>query len=68
MIVRALKRNPYTANQPIRVRLEGTRVVLEGSVNHADLIPEAVVTVEAISPLLRVYSQLDVRGARAEFV
>lgn len=65
LIVRALKRNTFTADQPIHVVLRGVTVVLTGSVNQADLIPEAVATVEAVAPFLKVYSQLRVRGAQA---
>lgn len=64
LIVRALKRNTFTADQPIRVVVRGNDVVLYGSVVHADLIPEAVATVEAVAPFLNVYSRLRVRGAR----
>jgi hypothetical protein len=65
LIERALKRNTFTADQPIYVLLLGEDVLLYGSVNHADLIPEAVATVEAVAPFLRVYSHLRVHGARA---
>jgi hypothetical protein len=65
LIERALKRNTFTANQPIRVLLVDETVLLYGTVNHADLIPEAVATVEAVAPFLRVYSHLRVHGARA---
>ena len=65
VIERALKRNTFTANQPIRVLVLGEDVLLYGTVNHADLIPEAVATVEAVAPFLRVYSHLRVHGARA---
>ena len=64
LIERALKRNPFTADQPIRVTLDGVNVLLYGWVNHADLIPEAVATVETVAPFLNVYSRLRVRGAR----
>jgi len=61
LIVRALQRNTFTAEQPIRVRLRGCVVLLEGSVSHPDLIPEAVATVESVAPFLRVYSRLRIR-------
>jgi osmotically-inducible protein OsmY len=61
LIVRALQRNTFTANQPIRVVVRGNDVLLHGSVNHSDLIPEAVATVEAVAPFLNVYSNLSVR-------
>ncbi|MBN2306208.1 MAG: BON domain-containing protein [Anaerolineae bacterium] len=64
LILRALKRNTFTADQPIRITVSGVNVVLKGSVDHPDLIPEAVATVESVAPFLRVYSQLRVRGAR----
>jgi hypothetical protein len=66
LIRRSLKRNPFTANQPIKVAMKGEFVLLYGTVNHADLIPEAVATVEAVAPFLNVYHRLRVRGARVE--
>ncbi len=64
LIVRALKRNTFTADQPIRVVVRGDNVLLYGTVAHPDLIPEAVATVEAVAPFLYVYSRLRVRGVR----
>jgi osmotically-inducible protein OsmY len=63
LIVRALQRNTFTANQSIRVVVRGNDVLLHGFVTHADLIPEAVATVEAVAPFLYVYSHLRVRRA-----
>jgi hypothetical protein len=65
LIVRALRRNTFTADQDIHVLLLGEDVLLYGTVTDADLIPEAVVTVESVAPFLRVYSHLGVRGASA---
>ncbi len=65
LIERALKRNTFTANQMIRVHLRGDAVLLYGSVDHMDLIAEAVATVEAVAPFLRVYSHLRVQTVRA---
>jgi len=62
LIVRALRRNTFTADQDIHVLLLGEDVLLYGTVTHSDLIPEAVVTVESVAPFLRVYSHLRVRG------
>lgn len=64
LIVRALQRNTFTADQAIEVLVLGDDVLLYGTVTHADLIPEAVATVEAIAPFLRVHSHLRVHGAR----
>jgi hypothetical protein len=61
LIVRALQRNTFTADQLIRVTLHGHNVILRGVVDHPDLIPEAVATVESVAPFLYVYSQLRVR-------
>ncbi|MBN1565556.1 MAG: hypothetical protein JXA10_17055 [Anaerolineae bacterium] len=66
LIERALKRNTFTADQPIYVLVVDDLVLLYGTVNHADLIPEAVATVESVAPFLRVYSHLRVHGARAK--
>lgn len=63
LIERALQRNTFTANQGIRVVVRGDNVWLIGWVTHADLIAEAVATVEAVTPLINVYSRLKVRGA-----
>jgi hypothetical protein len=65
LIVRALRRNSFTADQDIHVLLMGEDVLLYGTVTHSDLIPETVVTVEAVAPFLRVYSHLRVRGVSA---
>lgn len=61
LIVRALKRNTFTASEAIEVILTGRHVLLRGSVSHPDLIPEAVATVESVAPFLCVYSRLRVR-------
>ena len=66
LIVRALKRNTFTADQSIQVRLSGEDVLLYGTVTHPDLIPEAVATVESVAPFLRVHSRLRVYGLRAQ--
>ncbi len=60
LIVRALKRNTFTANEAIRVVVRGQNVILQGTVSHPDLIPEAVATVESVASFLNVYSQLRV--------
>ena len=66
LAIAALKRNEFTADQPIRVLVKGRTVVLRGSVENEDLIYEAVATVESISSLLRVYSLLTVAERVAE--
>jgi osmotically-inducible protein OsmY len=62
LIERALKRNSFTAAEPIHVLVLGEDVLLYGTVSHPDLIAEAVATVEAVAPFLRVYSHLRVYG------
>lgn len=62
LIERALRRNTFTADQDIFVVVRGDDVWLVGWVAHPDLIPEAVATVEAVSPLINVFSRLQVRG------
>jgi osmotically-inducible protein OsmY len=61
LIERALKRNTFTASQRIRVVVRGENVWLVGSVSHADLIAEAVATVESVAPFINVYSRLRIR-------
>ncbi len=61
LIIRALRRNSFTAHEPIEVIIKGDAVWLRGTVRHPDLIPEAVATVEAVVPFMRVYSRLRVR-------
>jgi osmotically-inducible protein OsmY len=61
LIVRALQRNTFTANQPIEVTVRGYRVLLRGTVSDPDLIPEVVATVESVAPFLHVYCRLRVR-------
>ncbi len=61
LIERALKRNTFTASQRIRVVIRGDNVWLIGTVNHADLIAEAVATVESVAPFINVYSRLRIR-------
>lgn len=56
----ALRRNTFTANEGINVRVQGRVVILTGFVSHEDLIYEAVATAESVSPKLRVYSGLQV--------
>jgi osmotically-inducible protein OsmY len=62
LIERALKRNSFTAAEPIRVLVLGDDVLLYGTVSHTDLIAEAVATVEAVAPFLRVHSHLRAYG------
>jgi hypothetical protein len=66
LIERALKRNTFTAAEPIRVLLLGEDVLLYGTVSHTDLIAEAVATVEAVAPFLQVYSHLRVYDVRTK--
>jgi hypothetical protein len=66
LIERALKRNTFTAVEPIHVLLMGEDVLLYGTVSHPDMIAEAVATVEAVAPFLRVYSHLRVYGVRTQ--
>ncbi|MBI5959136.1 MAG: BON domain-containing protein [Chloroflexi bacterium] len=68
LITRALKRNTFTAAEDIEVVVLGEDILLLGSVSDADLIPEAVATVEAVAPFLHVYSQLRVRDERDQSV
>lgn len=63
LIERALQRNTFTASQGIRAVVRGDDVWLVGWVTHADLIAEAVATVEAVAPFINVYSRLKVRTA-----
>jgi len=65
LIVRALKRNPFTAEEAIHVLLRGEDVILYGLVSEPALVPEAVATVEAVAPFLKVYSRLRARSAKA---
>lgn len=64
IVERALRRNTFTATQPIRVLVHENTIVLYGSVSHADMIAEAVAVAEAVAPSVRVYSRLRVRGVR----
>lgn len=61
LIERALQRNTFTASERIRVLVRGDNVWLVGSVSHADLIAEAVATVESVAPFINVYSRLRIR-------
>lgn len=61
VIMRALKRNTFTAQEPIEVVIKDGAVWLHGTVSDEDLIAEAVATVEATVPQLYVYSRLRVR-------
>lgn len=64
LVERALRRNTFTATQPIRVIVREGAIWLYGSVSHADMIPEAVAVAEAVAPSVRVYSRLRVRSVR----
>ncbi len=64
LVERALRRNTFTATQPIRVIVREGAIWLYGSVSHADMIAEAVAVAEAVAPSMRVYSRLRVRGVR----
>jgi osmotically-inducible protein OsmY len=61
VITRALKRNTFTAPEPIEVEIKDGAVWLHGTVSDGDLIAEAVATVEATVPQMYVYSRLRVR-------
>jgi len=60
VIMRALKRNTFTAQEPIEVVIKDGAVWLHRTVSDEDLIAEAVATVEATVPQLYVYSRLRV--------
>jgi osmotically-inducible protein OsmY len=66
LIERTLKRNTFTAVEPIRVLVMGEDVLLYGTVSHPDIIAEAVATVEAVAPFLRVHSHLRVYGVQTQ--
>jgi osmotically-inducible protein OsmY len=55
-----LKRNTFTADQLIRVKVRGRQVLLVGYVKDEDLVYEAVATVESLHPALEVFSALKV--------
>jgi hypothetical protein len=45
--------------------VRGEEVILYGLVSDSVLVPEAVATVEAVAPFLKVYSRLRVRSVKA---
>lgn len=57
----ALRRNTFTAHQPIEVEVRGRHVILNGEVNHEELVYEAIATAEAVSYQLVVHNRLSVR-------
>ena len=56
----ALTQNTFTANEAIKVNVQGRVVILTGSVSQEELIYEALATAEAVSSKLKVYASLDV--------
>lgn len=65
-VEKALRRNTFTAEELIKVSVQGRVVILTGSVSQEDLIYEAVATAEAVSSKLRVYSSLEISDTRGK--
>jgi len=66
LILSALRRNPRTARLNISVAVRGYEVLVTGGVPNKALIGEVVMTVEAVSPYLRVYSEMHVVESQPE--
>ena len=60
LIVSALKRNEFTARLPLHINLKGYEVTISGAVPSEEMIFEVVVTVESVSPNLRVRSRMQI--------
>ncbi len=65
LVMAALRDNPDTCTQPIRVQVRGRNVMLSGLVANENVILEAIISVESVSEFLNVYSRLMVREAEA---
>ncbi|MBI5930269.1 MAG: BON domain-containing protein [Chloroflexi bacterium] len=61
LVMAALRDNPDTCTQPIRVQVRGRNVMLSGVVGSENTVLEAIITVESVSEFLNVYSRLLVR-------
>ncbi|MBZ0321323.1 MAG: BON domain-containing protein [Anaerolineae bacterium] len=61
LVMAALRDNPDTCTQPIRVQVRGRNVMLSGLVANENVILEAIISVESVSEFLNVYSRLMVR-------
>ncbi len=61
LVMAALRDNPDTYTQPIRVQVRGRNVMLSGMVANENVILEAIISVESVSEFLNVYSRLMVR-------
>jgi hypothetical protein len=60
LVLSALRRNPRTARLDVSVAVRGYEVLVTGGVPSKALIGEVITTVEAVSPHLRVYSEMHV--------
>lgn len=61
IVMAALRDNPETCTQPIRVQVRGRNVMLSGMVTNENAVLEAIITTESVSEFLNVYSRLMVR-------
>lgn len=60
LIISALRRNDYTADLPIQVRVVGYDVTISGYVPADFIRSEVVATIESVSPYLRIHNRLKV--------
>jgi hypothetical protein len=60
LVISALKRNHRTANLSLKVSLNGYQVTVAGEVASESLADEILTTVQAVSPMLKVRSQIKV--------
>lgn len=65
VVMAALRDNPNTRTQAIRVQVRGRDVVLSGMVASEATIMEAIITAESVSEFLNIYSRLIVREVAA---
>lgn len=65
LVMAALRDNPDTCTQPIRVQVRGRDIMLSGVVANENVILEAIISVESVSEFLNVYSRLMVREAES---
>ena len=60
LVITSLKRNYHTSKLPLQISIKGYNVMVSGSVPSQKSLREAIGTIQAVSPLLNVKTNVKV--------